>query len=143
MSEGMYSALALIPESSDFSLEAALSHFASVSYPKFTLRTELAAAPGAQLPGGFRVIYPVNPDWSIVSWLETGPDVLAESVEMAQEAHLPAPAEVIAACSRRLSVWSDEDPDQDWAHLFEEYLEELRGRFGVYVKDNVLGGWRA
>jgi hypothetical protein len=139
MPDGMYSVLALLPESSDFTLDAAVAHFGSVAYRTFQLRAELAAVVGQPQPSGFRVFYEA---WSIVAWLETDPDVLTESREMAEGDDLPAPAEVIAGCSRRLSVWSDEDPDLEFAHYFEEFLDELRHRFGAFIKDYVLGGWR-
>ena len=139
MPDGMYSVLALIPESSNFSLDAAVAHFHDMPYPRFKLRAELVTGPGSGEPSGFRVFYE---HWSIVAWLETDPDVLSESREMAGETDLPAPAEVIARCSRRLSVWSDEDPDLEFAHHFEEFITELRERFGAFIKDYVAGGWR-
>jgi hypothetical protein len=139
MPDGMYSVLALLPESSDFSLAAAVSHFHGMPYPRFRLRAEMATDPQKHEPCGFRVFYG---EWSIVAWLETHPDVLSESREMAEEMDLPAPAEVIANCARRLSVWSDEDPDLEFAHHFEEFIIDLRERFGAFIKDYVLGGWR-
>ena len=139
MPDDMYSVLALLPESSDFTLDAAVSHFDDMRYPRFKLRAELANRPGSQEATGFRVFYEA---WSIVAWLETSPDVLIESREMASDSDLPAPAEVIARCSRRLSVWSDEDPDFELAHFFEEFIADLRERFGAFIKDHVAGGWR-
>ena len=121
MSEGMYEVLALIPETSDFSLERAVVHFAGLSFSKFRcqkfvfknhpLRAELARGKGKKEPSGFRVHYG---DWAVVAWLESGYNVRQESAEFADDDDLPAPAEVIAACSRRLSVWSDEDPQLNW-----------------------------
>jgi hypothetical protein len=137
MPDGMYSVLALLPPSSDFTLEAAVAHFGNVD-PKFKQRAELAKSPAGQVTG-FRVFYQ---EWAIVAWLETDPTVLAESREMADGDDLPAPAEVIASCDRRLSIWSDEDPDFELAHLFEEFITALRERFGAFIKDYVMGGWR-
>ncbi len=139
MPVGMYSVLALLPESSDFTLDAAVSHFDDMRYPRFKLRAELANRPGSQEATGFRVFYE---GWSIVAWLEADSDVLSESREMSDESDLPAPAEVIARCSRRLSVWSDEDSDLEFAHHFEEFIADLRDRFGAFIKDYVAGEWR-
>jgi hypothetical protein len=144
----MYSVLALIPKSSDFTLDRAVAHFAGLTFSKFKsgravylkhpLRAELARSERRRKPGGFRVYYG---DWAVVAWLETGPTVRGESEEMAELADLPAPSDVIAGCSRRLSVWSDEDPTFDWTDDFTEYTEELRERFGMFIRDDVTGCW--
>src|SRR5262245_61899461 len=114
----MYSVLALIPEASDFTLERAVAHFAGLTFSKYgfgklvhkkhPLRAELAKVKRARKPSGFRVYYD---NWAVVAWLEADRTVRVESREMAEEEGLPASAEVIAGCTRRLSVWSDEDPD--------------------------------
>jgi len=139
MPDDMYSVLALLPESSDFTLDAAVAHFDGMPYPRFKLRAELVTRLESREPSGFRVFYE---GWSIIAWLETHPDVLSESREMADETDLPASAEVIARCSRRLSVWSDEDQDLELAHYFEEFITKLRERFGAFIKDYVAGTWR-
>jgi hypothetical protein len=55
----------------------------------------------------------------------------------------PAKAEVIAACSRRLSVWSDEDFEGEHTDQFIDYIDFLRERFGAFVFDDVNGRWWA
>ncbi len=149
MPDGMYHVLVLIPEASDFSLEAAVKHFRKLKFSKYRgrktlfknepVRAELAKGPRAKKPSGFRVFYG---DWGIVAWLESGRSVHSDSAELAEdEEDLPAPAEVIASCNRRLSVWSDEDLDFDWTDDFNEYLDTLRDRFGVFVYDPFNGEW--
>jgi hypothetical protein len=144
----MYNVLALIPEGSGFTLERAVAHFAGLTFSKFRsgkcvyhrhpLRAELAQSEGKREPSGFRVFYG---DWGVVAWLESGRAVRGESEEMAELDDLPAPTEVIAGCTRRLSVWSDEDPAFGWTDDFTEYTEELRGRFGMFIHDCVNGCW--
>ena len=148
MADGMYEVLALIPETSDFTLERAADYFAALTFNKFrsgkfvfknqSVRVELATSEGKVAPSGFRVYYG---DWAVVAWLESGAGVLGESQEFAQEDDLPASAEVIAGWSRRLSVWSDEDLEFDWTDQFNEYTDQLRERFGVSIHDCVNGCW--
>lgn len=140
MPDGMYSVLALLPESSDFTLERAVKHFDGMDYRRFKLRAELATSEGKQEPTGFRVYY--EDGWAMVAWLESDESVASESQEMAEEDDIPAPAEVIAGCNRRLSVWSDEDPNFEYDSYFEDFIGNLRERFGAFIKDYVLGGWR-
>lgn len=148
MPDGMYNVIALIPQASDFTLDRAVAHFAGVTFSKFRsgqflyknhpLRTEFANSEGEVKLSGFRVFYG---EWAVVAWLETDANVLSDSQDMAQDDDLPASAEVIAGCDRRLSVWSDEDPDFDWTGKFNEYTEQLRKRFGMFIYDNVNGCW--
>jgi hypothetical protein len=145
----MYEVAALLPASSDFTLERAVRHYASQTFSQYKcgrflcknepVRAELATAPGEQEPSGFRVFYG---DWAVVAWLDQGEDVLADSRDHAGDSDLPAPADVIAGCSRRLWVCSDVDePDFDNSDLFTEFTDELRGRFGAFILDYVNGGW--
>jgi hypothetical protein len=148
MSEGMYEVLALIPTTSDFSLEKAVAYYSGLTFSKYRgrkliyknepVRAELAKPKRARKFSGFRVFYG---DWAIVAWLEDEPHVRSESQDMAEWGDLPAPAEVIAGCTRRLSVWSDKDLDFEWTDELNEYLDHLRGRFGVFIMDPVNGGW--
>ena len=138
MANGMYEVLALLPETSDFTLETAVAFFRTVRYGEGTLRAELATPGHKEEPSGFRVFYG---DWVVVAWLETGKCVLGESEEMSWGDGLPAPAEVIASCSRRLSVWSDEDPGCHHSNEFMFYTDDLRERFGAFIKDCVNGCW--
>jgi hypothetical protein len=144
----MYEVLALIPESSDFTLERAVAHFKKLTFSRYRcgkclfkkarVRAELATPKRKRKPSGFRVVYG---DWGIDAWLDSGKDVLAESRDLAEEDDLPAQAEVIAACSQRLSVWSDEDPNLDYSDDITAYTDELRERFGMFIYDPVNGCW--
>lgn len=138
MADGVYEVLALLPETSDFTLAAAVAHFGKIRHGKGTLRTELATPQGEREPSGFRVFYD---DWAVVAWLEFGKGVLSESREFAEDNDLPAPAEQVATCSRRLSVWSDEDEAGDHSDDITDYTDELRERFGAFILDPVNGGW--
>jgi hypothetical protein len=148
MAHGRYEVLALLPESSDFTLQRAVAYFASLTfsrvrsgkfiYKNAPVRAELATVEGEQTPSGFRVFYG---DWLIVAWLEADDTVRIESREMAEGDDLPAAAEVIARCSRRLSVWSDEDPEFEFTDDFTRFIDHLRERFGTFIKDYVNGCW--
>ncbi|MBM3980794.1 MAG: hypothetical protein FJ304_11010 [Planctomycetes bacterium] len=137
MADGKYEVLALLPESSDFTLDAALAHFGKLRFGK-KLKAELATLKGRRKPSGFRVDYG---GWSVYAFLESGKDVLSESREFAEDEDLPAPADVIAGCSRRLSVWSDEDEEADYSDHIMHFTDELRERFGAFILDFVNGGW--
>ena len=81
-------------------------------------------------------------DWSVVAWLESGADILAESREFAAfRKGRPAKAVVIATCSTRLSVWSDEDTEFEHTDDWLDYVDSLRERFGAFVYDPVNGQW--
>jgi hypothetical protein len=149
MSHGMYEVAALLPASSDFTLDCALQHYATLTfsqckggqfiYNNEPVRAELATAADRQEPCGFRVFYG---DWAVVAWLDEGEGVLADSQDLTEDSDLPAPTEVIATCSRRLWVWSDVDePAFDHSDLFTEFMDELRERFGALILDCVNGGW--
>jgi hypothetical protein len=148
MANGMYEVLALIPYESDFTLDGAVRYFASKTFSRFRagrcifknepVRAELATSEGKGTSSGFRVFYG---EWSIVSWLEDRPHVLVESCEMAEDENLPGPADVIRGCSRRLSVWSDEDRGGDHSDDFIKFTDQLREQFGAFIKDCVNGGW--
>jgi hypothetical protein len=149
MSNGMYEAFAVLPASSDFTLDRAVRHFASLSFNQLAcgdaivknepVRAELAILVGKQEPSGFKVYYG---NWAVAAWLDMGEDVLQDSRYLAEKSDLPGPAEVIAGCSRRLWVCSDrDDPDFDNSDQFTHYVAELRGRFGAFIQDYVNGGW--
>jgi hypothetical protein len=138
MSDNMYHVIALIPPGSDFSLETAVSHFGSTFLGKTQVRSELAKAEGEDSFTGFRTWYG---DWSIVGWLDEAPGVLADSQELVNEEPLPASPEVIASCSRRLSIWSDEDEGGDHSDEMTAFTDELLKRFGLFIYDPGNGGW--
>ena len=141
MADGMYEVLALLPESSDFTLDAAVAHFGRHRFGnrgRTLLRAELAVPPGKRKPAGFRVFFG---EWAVVAWLESGRGVRSESKEFAADDDLPAPPEVIAGCSRRLSVWSDPDDGFLYSDEFTEVTKQLRVRFGALILDCVNGCW--
>jgi hypothetical protein len=138
MCDSMYHVIALIPPGSDFSLKKAVSYFGSTFSGKTPVRSELAKAVGEGSFTGFRTWYG---DWSIVAWLDEAPGVLADSQELVNEEPLPAPPEVIGSCSRRLSIWSDEDEDGDYSDEMTAFTDELLKRFGLLIYDPGSGGW--
>ena len=102
------------------------------------MRAELATTPGKDKPTGFRVFYG---DWAVVAWLETD-DMFTSKVGNWLKGmicrHRP---EVIASCTRRLSVLVRRGPGVNWTDQFESYTTRLRKRFGVFIRDNVKGIW--
>jgi hypothetical protein len=141
--------MVLVPASSDFTLERAVQHFSTLTFTQYRegrlvfakepVRAELLSADRQSCATGFRVWY--GP-WSITAWLDSGPDVLADNRDRSEEADLPAPPEVIASCPYRLWVLSDcDDPDFDNSERFTEYTDQLRMRFGVFMRDYINGGW--
>jgi hypothetical protein len=150
MPHGRYEVMGLVPSSSDFTLERAVLHFASLTFTQYkqgravfrneAVRAELLSADRDSWSHGFRVWY--GP-WPVTAWLDSGPDVQEANRDMAEEDDLPAPAEVIAGCPSRLSVSSDpDDPDYDNSERFSEYTDQLRERFEVFIHDDVNGGCR-
>ena len=138
MSNGMYEVLALLPESSGFTLDAAVAHFGRIRDGKRVLRAELAVGEGDSQPSGFRVFYG---DWQVVAWLEDRNEVLSDINALAADDDLPAPAAVIASCSRRLSIWSDEDKGGDYSDKITDFTDQMRMHFGAFIHDPVNGGW--
>src|SRR5262245_9719571 len=131
MPGGRYSVWALLPETSDFTVEAAITHFGKMRWGKMKVRAEAAPPRGRQKFPGFRVVF----DWAVSAWLESGHSVLADSGDIAERDDLPAPAEVIANCGRRLAVISDKDLKFDYADQMAEVTDQLRERFGAFIYD--------
>lgn len=149
MPNGRYEVMGLVPASSDFTLERAVEHFATLTFTQYRegravflnepVRAELLSADRDSWSTGFRVWYG---RWGVTAWLDSGPDVLTENRDLAENVSLPAPAEVIAGCPYRLCVSSDpDDPDFDNSDRFTEYTDGLRERFGIFIHDYVNGGW--
>ena len=138
MNEYEWHVLALIPQESDFTLQKAVAFFDARKFGEILLRSELITMPRKRKPFGFRVLYG---DWAVLAWLETHRSVIVESREMAETEDLPDPAEAIAACRHRLSVWSDPDPGLFKTNEFLIYTEDLRERFGVLIRDTANGRW--
>jgi len=136
----MYQVLALIPPASDFSLDKATEYFRSLRFRDNCVRVESAQAEAQEIPTGFRVWYE---DWSIVAWIDDAPGVLVDSQHMVDRGPLSGRPEVVASCARRLSVWSDEDPDFDHSDEMTHFTDRLRERFGMFIYDPVNGEWWA
>jgi hypothetical protein len=138
MSYGMYEVVALIPSSSTFSVAAAVAWYASLTEGKVQLRSEPANAKSDEPLEGFRVWYG---DWAIVAWLDESSGVADDSADLANETPLPADARVIAGCTKRLDVISDEDPHREHSDEITHFTDELREHFGLFLFDPVNGGW--
>ncbi len=138
MPNHMYEVLALIPVGSDFSLEKAVSHFGSLLFRNMQLRSQLAKSEDENSSEGFRVWYG---DWAIVAWFDDSPSVWVDSQHLMTVNPSPAPTELIGSCTKRLSVWSDEDPQLAHSDEMTHYTDELRKRFGMFIYDPVHGGW--
>jgi len=136
MSDFCYHVLALIPTGAEFSVENAVEAFVAEGQS-----AAVAASPGGGRDG-FRVVF--ADDWAIVAWLEDDADVTTESEEILDVFGRPpgaAPGGPIA-CDRRLSIWSDDDSEMMNAHFFEETIQFLKERFGLFAFDGNLGIWR-
>lgn len=141
MADGCYELIGLVPASSDFSLERAVQHYSSQTFTRYKkpVRAEFLLADREAFSTGFRVWYG---SWTVTAWLDSGPDVVKDNRYLSEESDLPAPPEVIAGCPFRLSIRSDVDaPDFDNSDRFTEFTDQLRERFGVFLLDNVNGGW--
>lgn len=139
MANGCYELIGLVPASSDFTLERAVEFYSARISVRLPVRAELALSEGDSVASGFRVWYG---SWSVVAWLDSGPDVQQDNRDRSEEPDLPAPADVIASCPSRLYIYSDVDePAFDNSDNFTHYYEQLRERFGVCLFDNVNGGW--
>jgi len=136
MSEFCYNVLALIPTSSDFGVSNAVEIFIKNGYS-----ASIATSPSGK-SSGFQVIPYEN--WKIVAWLEDGNDTAVENQETIEVFGNPpnVTTDKPIKCDRRLSVWSDDDADMLNAHLFEEYINFLKEKFGLYIFDSVQGIWR-
>jgi hypothetical protein len=140
MADGYYELIGLVPTSSDFTLERAVEFYSSQFYARLNpVRAELARGEGEMSPTGFRVWYG---SWAVVAWLDCRPSVIDDNSALAEEPDLPAPPNVIASCPHRLWIYSDVDePDFANSDYFTDYTDQLRERFGVFLLDNVSGGW--
>jgi hypothetical protein len=138
MPGGRYSVWALLPETSDFTVDAAMAHFRKLRWGKVALRAEPAPPRGHRKFPGFRVLFG---DWAVSAWLESGESVLASSGDIAERDDLPAPADAIAGCARRLAVISDKDPKLDYGDQIGLVTDELRERFGAFIYDHVQDEW--
>ena len=119
----MYHAYGLLLPNSDFSLAAAAKKLAGV-FPQ--LQQELA---GQQLKLS-------SDDWEIRLTLEDGPEILEESVRIAD--HIGGELEElgIANCNRRVDVATDvPDPEMDHFNDYLQIIEVLQSFNGVIAVD--------
>jgi hypothetical protein len=133
MTEFDYHVIALVPPNPPFDLQAAIEALRSARYK--AERTERGNAVG------IRVVE--DDGWAIVAWLEDDDEARILSRRLS-ELELPngVTSEQIFACSAHLSIWSDDDSDRMNAHVFEEFIQFLKERFGLFIFDNRLGEWR-
>ena len=124
-----------LPAKQEFTLLAAVQHFGEQRYRGKPVRAALCIASGNESPRGFRVRTAAG---SIVAWMEVGQDVLNDSMELAGEAVLPAPPEVISSCAARLSVWAD---DRIGLETFHWFASEMSLRFGALHYDHFAKHW--
>lgn len=136
MSEFCYNVLALIPVGLDFSIAHTVEIFIAEGYS-----ASIASSPYENRTG-FTVSY--FDEWTITAWLEDDKDTAVENQEcIAYFGNPPdAASDQPIKCDRRLSVWSDDDIDMMNAHLFEEYIDFLKEKIGLFIFDNVQGIWR-
>jgi hypothetical protein len=149
VANGYYELIGLVPAASDFTLERAVQHYSGLTFSQYLrarlvfnkepVRAELLSSGREPYSSGFRVWY--GP-WFVVAWLDSSPEVAEDNRYLSEEPGLPASPDVIASCPSRLSIYSEMDaPDFDNSDRFTEYTEQLRERFGVFLLDNVNGGW--
>jgi hypothetical protein len=128
-----YHVIALIPASAPFDLQAAIDALNSEGFK--------ADQPDYGHLPGLRVV--ASDGWGVGAWLEDD-DEAREMNQTLSEYDLPdgVTPEQISECSARLSIWSDDDPDLMNAHVFEEFIQLFKERFGLFLFDNRLGEWR-
>ena len=119
----MYHAFGLLLPSSDFTLAAAAQKLAA-RFPGFAV-----AQDGAQ-------VKLARADWDMSLTLEDGPEVLEESIRMAD--HIGGAEEElgIAKCNRRVNVATDvPDPEMDHFNDYLTVIEVLQSFKGVIAVD--------
>lgn len=119
----MYRAYGLIQPGSPFTLEEAATR----------LR---ARFPDAVVTHAGAQVTVQKGDWSIELMLNAGPEVLTDSVAIAEQIAGLEDGQGLAQCDRRVEVWSD-TPDPFVEHLadFHTVVEVLRSFPGVIAVD--------
>lgn len=79
---------------------------------------------------GFRVWYG---DWSTVTWLDEATQVQSDSLYLAENPPLSAPSEIVANSTKRLCVWSDEDPDGDHSDEIASFADYMRSNTFIAI----------
>lgn len=133
MADFDYHVVALIPPEPRFDVQHAIETLNSTGY-----KAERVERGGTI---GIRVVE--KDGWGISAWLEADEEA-REMNKTISEGDVPegVSPEQIARCPAQLSIWSDDDPDLMNAHVFEEFIQFLKSRFGCFLFDNRLGEWR-
>ena len=119
----MYRAFGLLQFTSDLSLEEAVTR----------LRAKF---PGYAVSQNDRQITVAKDAWEIELRLNEEPIVLAESAELAEKIAGTIDGGEIAACARRIEVWSDTpDPMMEHFNEFIQVIEVLQSFRGVIAVD--------
>ena len=119
----MYQAYGLLRPASNFTLDDAAER----------LRLKF---PGCSVTRNGDQITVAKGDWEIELRLNTDPGVLAESADLAEKIAGMEDGGDIAACSRRVDVWSDTpDPMMEYFNDFVLVIEVLQSFQGVIAID--------
>lgn len=119
----MYHAYGLLTPDSDFTLAAAAKKL-------------VARFPGFEVAHNDRQIKLARDDWEMYLTLQEGPEVLEESIQIAD--HIGGADEElgIAKCNRRVDVVTDvPDPEMDHFNDYLMVIEELQSFKGVIAVD--------
>jgi hypothetical protein len=127
-----YHVIGLVPGA--FDLDTVVDALAVEGYSAERLATSAGRS-------GFRVV--AHGGWGVSAWLEDDDEARELNATLAA-GPLPAgvSAEDVARRPGQLSIWSDDDDELEYAHVFEEVIEFLQERFGALLWDDRLGEWR-
>lgn len=129
-----YHVIGLVPSGDRFDLDAVLDTLVASRWSA----ARLTSADGR---AGIRVVE--SDGWGITAWLDDDDDAREMNALLAERSLPPAMTfDEVAGCRAQLSIWSDDDDDLMNAHVFEEFIQLLKERFGVPLWDNRLGEWR-
>lgn len=129
-----YHVIGLVPSGERFDLDAVLDTLAASRWSA----AHLTSADGRP---GIRVVE--SDGWGISAWLDDDDDAREMNALLAERSLPPAMRfDEVAGCPAQLSIWSDDDDDLMNAHVFEEFIQLLKERFGVLLWDNRLSEWR-
>lgn len=119
----MYHAYGLLLPNSDFTLAAAAQKLA-------------AALPSFQQEQAARQLRLASGAWAIQLTVQEGPDVLEESVKIAEQIGGAEDELGIRTCNRRVDVGSDDpDPEMDHFNHYLQIIEALQSFQGVIAVD--------
>ena len=119
----MYNAFGLLTPASEFTLDAARDKLAK----------KFPAAAVAKTDGTVTL---TGPDWDFQLFINDKPDVLTEHQAMAEKLGGVAANPEVAACGRRVEVWSNtNDPFLEHFNDFISIIEVLQSFPGVIAVD--------